>query len=421
LKVKLYTRIALAAGLLAAAFLLIPENKSVDIRPIDAPDMTVGPKLFEAQYSLKRNETLFSALLKIGFTGQEINAMVDAAKPLRDMARLPLGLKFSSFSPEPTTLKAQELRFYFSPTEHLKLALDAAGIWKATLIDRPVSSQITTFQGIVKDSLWASADEAGMDPELISNLTEIFAWSVDFSREVQPGDSWRLSVEKKSVEGEKFGWGKILAAEYKRGGETYTAVLFSKNGEDLGYFAPDGKSLRKMFLRAPMKFGRITSRFTHRRFHPILKRHRPHLGVDYGAPTGTPVLSVGDGAVMSAGWEGGGGKTLKIRHNSTYTTVYRHLNGFARGVARGARVKQGQVVAYVGTTGLSTGPHLHFEFWENGRYIDPLGKKFPTAEPVAKTDIALFEQAKLERLALLPAWGLPYEKNKSQARLDEGT
>jgi murein DD-endopeptidase MepM/ murein hydrolase activator NlpD len=159
-----------------------------------------------------------------------------------------------------------------------------------------------------------------------------------------------------------------------------------------------------MFLKSPIRYGRITSGFATKRFHPILLTNRAHLGVDYGAPIGTPIRAVGDGVVNFADWSGGGGRVLKIRHNSTYQTAYKHLNGFAKGVHPGAKVQQGQVIAYVGNTGLSTGPHLHFEFYQGGRFVDPLGKKFPSADPVPADYLAQFKAEAADKLNLLPVW-----------------
>ncbi len=210
------------------------------------------------------------------------------------------------------------------------------------------------------------------------------------------------------AEGEHVGYGDILSAEYAQSEETHQAVLyFNDQGERIGYYAPDGSSIKKIFLKSPMRFARISSRFQLKRFHPILKVRRPHLGVDYAAPRGTPVRSIGEGVVIFAGRRGGGGKTIKIRHNAIYQTNYLHLNGYARGIRKGKKVKQGQVIGFVGSTGLATGPHLHFEFYKNGRFVDPLRQKFPSAKPIAKKELPAFKLATSKFLNLLPKWRLP--------------
>jgi murein DD-endopeptidase MepM/ murein hydrolase activator NlpD len=181
-------------------------------------------------------------------------------------------------------------------------------------------------------------------------------------------------------------------------------ILFRVDGEDRGYFAPDGSSLKRMFLKSPISFGRITSGFSKKRFHPILKVNRPHMGVDYAAPTGTPVKAVGDGRVVFSGWSGGGGNVVKIRHNSIYETAYKHLSRYGKNIRNGALVKQGQVIGYVGSTGLSTAPHLHFEFFHAGRYVDPVGKKFPSADPVPANLMSNFTGNVSYKMSLLPTW-----------------
>jgi murein DD-endopeptidase MepM/ murein hydrolase activator NlpD len=174
-----------------------------------------------------------------------------------------------------------------------------------------------------------------------------------------------------------------------------------------------------MFLKSPIRYSRISSRFTTKRFHPILQFNRPHLGVDYAAPIGTPIRAVGDGVIMSAGRNGGAGNMIKLQHNSTYSTAYKHLNGFAKGIHSGARVHQGQIIGYVGTTGLSTGPHLHFEFFQNGKYVDPLGRKFPSAEPVPQEKMAEFEIETHKLMASLPEWSTAVNLGKTATGASE--
>jgi murein DD-endopeptidase MepM/ murein hydrolase activator NlpD len=272
-----------------------------------------------------------------------------------------------------------------------------------------------TFTGTVASSLWESAEDIGVDPILIVQLTEIFAWQVDFNREVQPGDQWRLVVEERFARDQAIGWGSILAAQYVNQGETFTAVKFPQEGPGGAYFTPDGESLRRMFLKSPIKFGRISSRFSHKRFHPILKKNRPHLGVDYAAPIGTPIRAVGDGRIVYLGRNGGSGKMIKIRHNSVYQTAYLHLNGYAKGLRRGSRVQQGQLIGYVGQTGLATGPHLHFAFYENGRYVDPLGRKFPAADPVPDEKLTSFKKVARGIIPQLPDWQLALKEPETEA------
>lgn len=347
--------------------------------------------------------TFFSILQNLGVPPASIHQIVSASRGVYDLRHLKAGTRFQILrSPEPDA-QLVGLIIRFSAIEFLEIRQDGQG-WKAQKKVEEVETRRATFSGVVTTSLWESAEKAGMDPNLISDLAEIFAWEVDFAREVRQQDRWRLSVEQRFVKGQPIGWGVILAAEYENRGELHQAVLFRRGQENLGYFTPEGTSLRKMFLKSPIRYGRISSRFQKRRFHPILQIHRPHLGVDYAAPIGTPVRAVGDGVVVFAGWSGGGGKVIKLRHNSTYQTAYKHLNGYAPGVRSGSRVRQGQVIGYVGNTGLSTAPHLHFEFFQGGRFVDPLGKKFPSADPVPNALMAEFKANAVPQLQSLPAW-----------------
>lgn len=352
---------------------------------------------------IEPNMTLFVALRGQGVSPQTIQDIVEVAKPIHNLARLQPGIRFQTTFDSSPAPEINGLHFRFSAIESLEI-VKQNNAWSAKKITEQVDIKVISFSGIVTTSLWESAVKSNMDPNLISELADIFGWEVDLSREVRVNDRWRLTVEQKIVKGEPVGWGAILAAEYENDGKPYQASLFRHNGEDVGYFAPDGSSLRKMFLKSPIRYGRITSRFSTRRFHPILKTARAHLGVDYGAPIGTPVRSVGDGTVIFAQRSGGGGNVIKVRHNSTYQTAYKHLHGFAKGIRSGARVQQGQVIGYVGNTGLSTGPHLHFEFYQSGKYIDPLRKSFPSAEPVPASQLAEFRSQAQTLLQGLPTW-----------------
>lgn len=374
-------------------------------------------------FVLEANTSLFTSLREREIAPALIHEIVNASKPVQDLSRLRPGIRYQLYfkndqvkdipknqevvdlhpqEAQKETLELTSIHFRFSAIESLVVS-KIRETWKAEKIIEPVDIKTMTYTGTVTSSLWESAERAKMDPNLISELADIFAWEVDFAREVQLHDKWRLTVEQKLVKGQPIGWGAILAAEYINSGESHRAALFRVNGEEVGYFTPEGGSLRKMFLKSPLRYGRITSGFG-RRFHPILKTSRAHLGVDYSASIGTPIRAVGDGTVMMAGWSGGGGKVIKLRHNSSYQTAYKHLSGFAKGVHSGARVKQGQVIGYTGNTGLSTGPHLHFEFWSGGRYVDPLRKKFPSADPVPTAQLEQFKAESAVFLATLPAW-----------------
>ncbi len=423
----------MALSLLTLGVFFYPRGQLLSPEKIQAETIPVIPLEEAYPHVLERNTSLFTTLRELDIPAITIHQIVEAAKPVSNLSQLRPGIRFQvhfkndqvkdaapdaeiisgdqtdseiiteHVPPKNESLELTSIHFRFSAIESL-VVKNINDTWTAEKITEPVDIKIMTYAGTVTSSLWESAQRAKMDPNLIAELADIFAWEVDFSREVRVNDRWRLTVEQKLVKGEAIGWGAILAAEYVNGETPYRATLFRLNGEEMGYFSPEGASLRKMFLKSPIRYGRITSKFNMRRFHPILKTRRPHLGVDYGAPVGTPIRAVGDGTIVSAGWSGGGGKVIKLRHNSQYQTAYKHLNGFAKGVRSGARVKQGQVIGYVGNTGLSTGPHLHFEFYNAGRYVDPLKKKFPSADPVPTVHLEQFKAESSILLSALPKW-----------------
>lgn len=380
--------------------------------PADVVDLPIIPIEEAFPHVITPKSTLFSVLSELDVPSPTIQIIVDTAKPHQNLAQLKPGIRFQIVRESQTSNDLSEIDFRFSAIDRLVIK-KINGQWSAEKIHEKVDIKIVSFSGIVTSSLWESALKAKMDPDLISELADIFGWEVDFSREVRVNDRWRITVEEKTVQGQPVGWGSILAAEYENAGRSYQAALYRANDKDMGYFTPEGNSLRKMFLKSPIRYGRITSTFKRRRFHPIMKVFRPHNGVDYGAPTGTPVRTVASGTVTFAQRSGGGGNVIKVRHNSTYETAYKHLSGYAKGIRSGAHVQQGQVIGYVGSTGLSSGPHLHFEFYQNGRYIDPLSKKFPSAEPVPEEQKSQFKAEAQKRLADLPAWPTSTEPTNS--------
>jgi murein DD-endopeptidase MepM/ murein hydrolase activator NlpD len=242
---------------------------------------------------------------------------------------------------------------------------------------------VETFaQGTINSSLFESGIEAGMSNNLIMKLATIFGWDVDFALDIREGDNFSLIYQEKYLKGQKVGDGEILVARFHNKGKTYTAVRFEDDKGNGQYFTPTGLSMRKTFLRSPVDFTRISSKFNLKRKHPILHKIRAHKGVDYAARRGTPIKAAGDGKVIFAGRKGGYGRVLILKHGSAYSTLYAHLNAFGRGVRVGKKVRQGQVVAYVGSSGLASGPHLHYEFRLNGIVRDPLTVKLPHAKPI---------------------------------------
>ncbi|MEM6343308.1 MAG: peptidoglycan DD-metalloendopeptidase family protein, partial [Bacteroidota bacterium] len=244
----------------------------------------------------------------------------------------------------------------------------------------PVDTLQHSLSGVITTSLYESIMDAGGSPLLVNKLADVYAWAIDFFG-LQAGDCYKVVYDSYAVAGEPAGLGNIKTAAFTHNNNELFAFSFDQ-GEGSEYFDEKGNSLRKTFLKAPLQFSRISSRFSYSRLHPILKIRRPHLGVDYAAPRGTPVYSVGDGTIISIGYSGGAGKMIKIKHNGNFMTAYLHLNGYASGMTKGKSVKQGELIGYVGSTGLSTGPHLDFRFYKNGKPVDPLKIDPPSSNPI---------------------------------------
>ncbi len=362
------------------------------------------PSIEVEHATIQRGQTFSEAMEAAGFEPVQATALVSAARPHANLARVRPGNTFAVWRrADGAGSRLASFQMSLAPNRTL-IARPRGESFEVEVREIPYETTIAGYQGSVDTTLWEAAVEAGIDPNLVADLADIFAFDLDFNTEVRRGDRFRLVVERKTLDGRPAGFGRILAAEYVNRGESRSAILFRLASGDAEYFAANGNSLRRMFLRSPLRYRRISSRFTRSRFHPVLKTRRPHHGVDYAADRGTPVRAVGDGVLTAANWNGGSGNFVKIRHSGVYETSYSHLQGYGPGIRRGRRVRQGQVIGYVGSTGLSSGPHLHFAFYERGRYVDPLSKRFPAADPVPKGERAAFEAERHRLLALLPAW-----------------
>jgi murein DD-endopeptidase MepM/ murein hydrolase activator NlpD len=265
--------------------------------------------------------------------------------------------------------------------------------WRASRRDVPVDHRVVTVTGTLEANLFDSMESLGERAQLVLDFAEIFAWDFDFASDSQPGDRFRILVEKVYT-GEQFvRYGRILAAEYESEGKTHTGIYF-RDKEGGGYYTPTGESLRRAFLKSPLEFTRISSRYSYGRRHPILGGVRPHLAVDYAAPHGTPVWAVADGTVEYAGWKGGNGNTVTLRHRANFKTMYNHLSRFGKSIRAGTKVTQRQVIGYVGSTGLSTGPHLDYRVIKDGRFVNPLKETFLPGKPVSPSSRAAFTEAR---------------------------
>lgn len=259
-----------------------------------------------------------------------------------------------------------------------------------TRVERPITSEVEHVEGVVTSSLFGAVAAAGGQPELAVMLAEVFQWDVDFLRDVREGDSFVALVDRQSVDGRFYRYGTLFAARFVNDGRVLDAVAFPDENGRVGYYDLEGRPLRKQFLRSPLKFSRVTSRFSMSRFHPVLKRRMPHYGVDYGAPVGTPVLVTADGRVSHVGRKSGAGRMVTVRHANGYETNYLHLSRYGSGIRTGVRVGQGQVIGYVGSSGLSTAPHLDYRVRKNGQWVNPLTISSPPARPLDESRLQRF-------------------------------
>lgn len=357
--------------------------------PSDSFDLITG--------RIKRNGFLSEVLLQHGVSMQDIDQTLKNSKSVFDVRKVRSGNNYILFCDRDSIAKARYLVY-----EH-DLQTSYVFSFKDSLNITPFRKQITTeikySSGTIKTSLWDAMIDGGLHPNLAVKLSEVFAWTVDFFG-LQKGDNFKVIYEELSIDGKTLGTGKIYGAQFNRTGSSITAIPFIQDGRE-SFFDIDGNSLRKAFLKAPLVFSRISSHFSSARMHPILRIVRPHYGVDYAAPIGTPVHAIGDGRVISATNEGGAGRMVKIKHNSVYTTGYMHLSRFGDGISAGKFVKQGDIIGYVGSSGLSTGPHLDFRFYKNGSPVDPLKVDAPPVEPVSEENKAKFEKMKTVVLGLL--------------------
>jgi murein DD-endopeptidase MepM/ murein hydrolase activator NlpD len=366
--------------------------------PSEAPMVGSAPAAPEpVEVTLERGETLETALRRGGIERAEAAAIVAGLRGSVNMRRLAPGERltvkpgFRGGSPEITWTR--------SPAERYEIRSTGES-WTVEAVRPDVDTRVVAVAGEVRDSLFASMERLGESANLTARLVSLFEWDFDFAADSLPGDRFRFLVEKRYVGDELLGYGDILVAQYVTAGRpVLTSVAFREAGGRPDYYDAAGRSVRKMFLRAPLDFTRITSGFSHARHHPILGGLRPHLAVDYGAPVGTPVRAVADGVVTQAGWDGGFGLSISLRHARGYDTMYNHLSRLD--VKRGERVRQRQVIGRVGTTGLSTGPHLDYRVRKAGVFVNPLGEKFIPGAPVPahrREAFAVHVKALLERL-----------------------
>jgi len=338
--------------------------------------------------NIEKNEFLSDMLSAYNIENSTVLKLAEKAEDVYSVRYLAAGHPYSVFCLKDSLQTARYFVYQVNPIDYVVYDLgDSLNVYKGK---RKVTTKTVSLSGTINSSLYETFENEGADPALAVKLAHIFAWTIDFYS-IQKGDWFKIVYDQNYIKGEPVESGSISSAVFSHKGETFTAYYFQPDSTEEGqYFNEEGKSLRKAFLKAPLKFSRISSRFTMKRFHPVQKRWKAHLGTDYAAPTGTPIIATANGVVTESKYTRFNGNYVKIRHNKTYTTQYLHMS--RRAVKSGQQIMQGQVIGYVGNTGLATGPHVCYRFWKNGRQVDPLREKFPPATPVEQKYMPQFRQ-----------------------------
>lgn len=355
------------------------------------------------EFKLMRGETVADVFEKLGLGGVEARQATNALSERLNLRRLKAGNQYSAFFNPDSTLDSFQLTLEGSGRVEMTRAGNAGNAgntgWQVAWQPFERTVRMRALRGTVDGSLDTSIRKAGGPTGLSFRMADVLQWDLDFTRDLKKGDRFEILFEEVLLEGEPHAVGAVYALVYddsrNRRHEAY------RYGDSGTYYDGEGRPLRKMFLRSPLRYSRITSRFTTRRFHPVLKSYRPHWGVDYGAQVGTPVQVTANGVVTFTGWDRGGGKVVKVRHAGGFVTAYLHLSRFGKGIRPGVRVQQGDIIAYTGATGLASGPHLDYRVQQNGRWIDPLTLKSVRDEPIPSSQLASFRSWKSEVLASL--------------------
>lgn len=403
----LYSLVAIAPappppGLTANAFPIVPPTVKYGVA-LDTFNLRTD--------TIREGQTLSDILLSLELSNQETFDAANAFNEMLDVRNLRAGKTYQILD-DPDTQLPDFLVYQPSVYEYVRL--DLQNDQRSERVRLPVETRLSLAAGEIESSLWNAMTGNGLSYALTDKMEDALQWSVDFYH-VQPGDAFQLVYEKDYVEGEAAGLGPVLAARYSSGGKDIYAFWYeSPDSTYRGYFGLNGEPMKSTFLKAPVRFSRISSKFNLRRFHPVLKRTRPHRGTDYAAPYGTPILAVADGVIVERGRRGGNGNFVKVRHSQQYTTQYLHMQRFAEGQRVGTRVSQGEVIGYVGSTGLATGPHVCFRFWKDGRQIDHTKLQFPPAKSMPDTLLPEFMVHRDQYLEQLNSVGVPTQDTEQQ-------
>lgn len=382
----------------AAATEADPALQASDQELSSTADAPVEPRIYK-QVIVKPGDSLSTLFARHDLKTRDWLALSRLPGEARRLLKLQPGDQLKLQLNEQQELLALDVSL--DATRSLRLEREAESEFTQSIIEQAIEVREVLVEGQIENSLFLAAKAAGLSDRLTMELTEIFAWDIDFALDIRTGDSFRVVFEEILSNGEKIKEGNILAAEFRNRGELSQAVRYTNEQGRSAYYTPDGQPMKKAFLRSPVDFTRISSRFSSGRKHPILNRIRAHRGVDYAAARGTPIRSAGDGKVVFAGVKGGYGNVLIVQHAGKYKTLYAHMQNFHRGIRRGSHVNQGQVIGYVGSSGLATGPHLHYEFLINDSHVNPLTVKLPSSPKIPSQAMAHFKDQTSTLLAKL--------------------
>ncbi len=402
IRYRIYLGIALFASLFILTFSLLNRTDEPSSPKPSAYTLTEGiskDSLFpnsppispiqRVEGFVNRGDSLYSLLGEYRLSQKEIFELVLSCKGLYDLNRMRQGNRYNlviDFE------RGELIRFEYTIDDERNLIADRKAAGFVSHIEQiRYETKTKHVLGKIESSLFEAADEVGLSPQITLSLVDIFSWDIDFNVDIRGGDTFSIIYEEKYLANDFVHYGRILAVLMIVQGKACFSFFYKNTNGNSDYYDLNGNSLRKVFLKSPLRYNRISSSFSRKRFHPILKRYRPHYGIDYAAPAGTPVQAIGDGKVVYAGWREGYGKFVQIKHNSNYQSTYGHLSRYGKKIKKNRTVTQGQIIGYVGATGLATGPHLDFRLLYKGRFVDPLKINFPSARPVRPKDLPAFK------------------------------
>jgi murein DD-endopeptidase MepM/ murein hydrolase activator NlpD len=391
----------------ATAALVQPKVEEVQLAPANL-QYGIDFDLYQQEvYKIKQGDVFGTILQEKGITGTEFQDILAQCIGQFDPTKLRAG-KQITFLYDKQTHKATH--FIYEPNAYEYVVINLDGSARVVLTKREVVTETVTSSGVLETTFWDALTDNGLTDDLADAMIDVLGFSVDFHRQ-KIGDRFKVVYERYLVEGKQVGTGKILSALYERDGKEHFAFRVEDQNGRANYYDQEGRPQRRAFLKAPVKFSRISSRFSHSRFHPVLRYSRPHHGTDFAAPHGAQIYAIADGVVEEATRRGGNGNFVKIKHDKTYASQYLHMSGFAKGIKPGKHVSQGEVIGYVGSTGLATGPHVCFRFWKNGQQVDFLKQNLPTPEPIKGKELEQFFIARDSMMQKLNA--VPYTPGKA--------